>query len=145
VIVLDRSPGITPAALPTAGLLDELKDAHILKDTRFTAVGYGTIRITNTTGPQGILDNMDRNRVEQGFHSLTKAWLNLPMTLPTGDGGPCYGDSGGPNFIHLDGVETNIVVSITITGDSPCVALDKTYRTDTAAAREFLSAFVDLP
>ena len=145
VIVLDQSPGITPASLPTAGLLDELKASHVLKNTRFTAVGYGTVRVTNTTGFQGILDNLDRNRVEQGYHSLTKAWLTLPMTLTTGDGGTCYGDSGGPHFIHLDGVETDIVVSITVTGDAPCVATDKTYRMDTASARNFLANFVDLP
>lgn len=145
VIVLDQAPGITPASLPTAGLLDELKASHVLKDTRFTAVGYGTIREVNTTGFMGILDNLDRNRVEQGFLSLTKAWLTLPMTLTTGDGGTCYGDSGGPHFIHLDGVETTIVASITVTGDAPCVATDKTYRMDTESARSFLSGFVDLP
>ena len=145
VIVLDQSPGITPASLPMAGLLDQLKASHVLKNTRFTAVGYGTIRETNTTGFAGILDNVDRNRVEQGFLSLTDAWLNLPMTLTTGDGGTCYGDSGGPHFIHLNGVETTIVASLTVTGDAPCVALDKTYRTDTPAARAFLSDFVTLP
>lgn len=145
VIVLDESPGIEPALLPTAGLLDQLKDSHVLRDTRFTAVGYGTVRVTNTTGPHGILDNVDRNRTEQGFHSLTKAWLHLPMTLPNGNGGTCYGDSGGPHFIHLNGEETRIVVSVTVTGDVPCVASDKTYRTDTAAARAFLADFVALP
>lgn len=145
VIVLDQSPGITPASLPTAGLLDELKASRVLKHTRFTAVGYGTIRVTNTTGPHGILDNVDRNRVEQGFNSLTKAWLNLPMALTTGNGGTCYGDSGGPHFIHLNGEETNIVVSVTVTGDIPCVASDKTYRVDTPWAREFLAQFVTLP
>lgn len=145
VIVLDQSPGITPATLPTAGLLDQLKDSHILKDTRFTAVGYGTVREVNTTGFHGILDNLDRNRVEQGFLSLTKAWMTLPMTLTTGNGGTCYGDSGGPHFIHLNGVETTIVASITVTGDAPCIATDKTYRMDTEAARSFLSDFVQLP
>lgn len=145
VIVLDQSPGITPASLPTLGLLDELKDSHVLKHTRFTAVGYGTVRVTNTTGFHGILDNLDRNRVEQGYLSLTKAWLNLPMTLTTGNGGTCYGDSGGPHFIHLDGQETDIVVSVTSLGDAPCVATDKTYRVDTESARSFLGTFVALP
>lgn len=145
VIVLDDAPGITPASLPTEGLLDELKGSHVLKDTRFTAVGYGTVRVTNTTGPQDILDNLDRNRVEQGFLSLTKAWITLPMTLTTGNGGTCYGDSGGPHFIHLDGMETNIVVSVTSLGDIPCVATDKTYRVDTEAARNFLGNYVTLP
>ena len=83
--------------------------------------------------------------MEQGFLSLTKAWMNLPMTLSNGNGGTCYGDSGGPHFIHLNGVETNIVASVTVTGDAPCKALDKTYRLDTAAARSFLGNYVTLP
>lgn len=145
VIVLDQSPGITPAALPTAGLLDELQASHVLKDTLFTAVGYGTVRDTIRTGFAGILDNMDRNRVDQEFLSLTPAWLTLSMNSATGNGGTCYGDSGGPHFVHLDGVETNIVASVTVTGDAPCKATDKTYRTDTPAARDFLDDFVDLP
>lgn len=145
VIVLDQSPPITPAALPTAGLLDELKARHVLKDTLFTAVGYGTVRNTIRTGFAGLLDNLDRNRVDQEFLSLTNAWLTLSMNSATDNGGTCYGDSGGPHFIHLNGVETNIVASVTVTGDAPCVATDKTYRTDTAAAREFLSQFVTLP
>jgi secreted trypsin-like serine protease len=145
VILLDDAPGITPAQLPTAGLLDQLKASHVLRNTRFTAVGYGTIRVDKTKGFQGILDNVDRNRVDQGFNSLLKAWMHLPMTMSTGNGGTCYGDSGGPHFIHLNGQETTIVVSITVTGDAPCKALDKTYRTDTAAARSFLDDYVDLP
>jgi len=145
VIVLDQSPGIAPASLPTAALLDQLKDSHILNNTRFTAVGYGTIRVTNRTGFQGILDNLDRNRAEQGFNSLTRAWLTLPMNVSNGNGGTCYGDSGGPHFIHLDGEETTIVASVTVTGDAPCKATDKTYRMDTESARSFLANFVDLP
>ena len=145
VIVLDESPGIEPASLPTLGLLDELKDSKVLKHTRFTAVGYGAVRETNTTGPHGILENVDRNQTEQGFNALTKAWLYLPMNRVTGNGGTCYGDSGGPHFIHLDGVETDIVVSLTSLGDIPCVASDKTYRVDTDSARSFLGQFVTLP
>jgi len=44
-----------------------------------------------------------------------------------------------------DGVETDIVVSVTGTGDINCKATDKTYRVDTAATRTFLSEFVTLP
>jgi secreted trypsin-like serine protease len=145
VIVLDNAPGITPASLPTAGLLDELHAAHVLRNTRFTAVGYGTVRESHQGAFDAILDNVDRNRAEQGFLSLTKAWMTLAMTPANGNGGTCYGDSGGPHFIHLDGVETDIVASITVTGDAPCKATDKTYRTDTPAARAFLSNYVTLP
>jgi secreted trypsin-like serine protease len=145
VIVLDDAPGITPASLPTAGLLDELHAAHVLRHTRFTAVGYGTVRESHQGAFDAILDNVDRNRAEQGFLSLTPAWMTLAMTPANGNGGTCYGDSGGPHFIHLDGVETDIVASITVTGDAPCKATDKTYRTDTPAARAFLSNYVTLP
>jgi len=145
VIVLDQAPGITPAQLPTAGLLDELKAGHVLKDTLFTVVGYGTVRETNRTGFQGILDNLERRRADQEFLSLTNAWLTLSMNLATSNGGACYGDSGGPHFIHLDGEETSIVASITVTGDAVCKATDKTYRMDTESARSFLANYVTLP
>lgn len=61
------------------------------------------------------------------------------MNQATGDGGTCYGDSGGPHF--LDGV----LVSITVTGDVFCKATDKTYRVDSLVAREFLGRYVTLP
>lgn len=141
----DAPAGITPARLPSAGLLDQLKDQHVLDNTLFTAVGYGTIRDTNRTGPVGILDNLDRNRVDQEFLSLTGAWVTFSMNLATGNGGTCYGDSGGPHFIHENGVETNIVVAVTVTGDAVCKATDKDYRVDTPAAREFLGQYVNLP
>jgi hypothetical protein len=51
----------------------------------------------------------------------------------TGSGGTCYGDSGGPHF--LGGVESNLIVSITVTGDAMCRATDKTYRLDTPSGQ----------
>lgn len=147
VIVLDESPGIAPAELPTAGLLDQLKSSGVLKNTLFTAVGYGTVRNTMTGAFTEISENLDRNQVQQTFMSVTQSWITLSMVNTPGhtSGGTCYGDSGGPHFIHLNGVETDIVTSITVTGDAPCKATDKTYRTDTPAARAFLSQFVSLP
>jgi V8-like Glu-specific endopeptidase len=145
VIVLDQAPGIPPAQLPTAGLLDQLQASHVLDHTLFTAVGYGTVRNTIRTGFAGLLDNAERRRVDQEFLSLTKAWITLSMNSATGNGGTCYGDSGGPHFIHLNGVETNIVAAITVTGDAPCKATDKDYRMDTPSARSFLANYVTLP
>jgi secreted trypsin-like serine protease len=79
----------------------------------------------------------------QSYLSLQASWLNLSMNPSTGDGGTCYGDSGGPHF--LGGVDSNLIVSITVTGDAMCRATDKTYRIDTASARAFLDDFVALP
>jgi secreted trypsin-like serine protease len=133
--------GITPAQLPTLGLLDEMRSS--LHDQPFTAVGYGAIRETTRTGPHGILPNLRRRKALQSFQSLTAAWLTLKMNQATGDGGTCFGDSGGPHF--LGGYDSNLIVSLTVTGDTVCVATDRTYRIDTVPAREFLSAFVALP
>jgi hypothetical protein len=138
VIVLD-SPvsGITPARLPTENYLATIP----LKNQRFTAVGYGTVRNVKQKGPQTLFFDGQRRFADQGFRSLTKSWLNLSMNPSVGSGGTCYGDSGGPHFLG----SSNIVVGITITGDRWCRATDETYRTDTAAARNFLKNYVTLP
>lgn len=140
-LLAEAPAGITPAQLPTQGLLDQMKASHVLDNTTFTAVGYGTIRLTNHTGPQGILDNMDRNQVDQQFLSLTDAWVTFSMNYATDNGGTCYGDSGGPHFVQ----GTNLVVAVTVTGDAQCKATDKDYRVDTPQARAFLGQYVTLP
>ena len=63
------------------------------------------------------------------------------MNPATGNGGTCYGDSGGPNFLGTTGV----VAAITITGDAVCRATNVDYRLDTASARAFLDDYVALP
>jgi len=144
VVLLAQAPaGITPAQLPTAALLDQLKAAHQLDEQTFTAVGYGTVREDKTGGPHSLFFDGVRRYALQHALNLEKAWLLLSMNPSTGNGGTCYGDSGGPHF--LGGVTSNLVVSITITGDAWCRASDKTYRLDTASARGFLDDFVTLP
>jgi hypothetical protein len=143
-VLLRQAPaGITPARLPTAGLLDQLKAPHQLDEQTFTAVGYGTVREDKTGGPHSLFFDGVRRYALQHALNLEKAWLLLSMNPSTGSGGTCYGDSGGPHF--LGGVQSNLVVSITITGDAWCRASDKTYRVDTPAARDFLDDFVTLP
>jgi len=63
------------------------------------------------------------------------------MNPSTGNGGTCYGDSGGPNF--LGNIST--IAAITITGDSVCRSTNVVYRLDTASARHFLDDYVTLP
>jgi secreted trypsin-like serine protease len=139
VVLLDSPVGITPAQLPTAGLLDQLN----LRGRTFTAVGYGTVREIKTTGPHAFFFDVVRRYALQSFLSLQPSWLTLNMNPSTGSGGTCYGDSGGPHF--LGGVTSNLLVSITVTGDAMCRATDTTYRLDTASARAFLDDFVTLP
>lgn len=143
VVVLDRAVDRTPVQLPEAGLLNEMKASHELRDATFTAVGYGTVRESITGGFAGITDNSERRYATQSFLALRKSWLQLSMNPATGNGGTCYGDSGGPHF--LGGPDSNLQVSLTVTGDAVCKATDTTYRLDTASAREFLSGYITLP
>jgi len=75
------------------------------------------------------------------LNSTNKTLLRISMNRSLGNGGTCYGDSGGPNFLGA----TDIVAGITITGDAVCRATNVDYRMDTASARAFLSGFVTLP
>jgi hypothetical protein len=142
VITLDEDiTDITPAQLPPAGLLDQMKKDKELKGQEFVTVGYGRLRDDKTGGPHAIGDAGERYFAEQTFLALKPYWLQISMNPSTGSGGTCYGDSGGPHFLG----DTDTVVSLTVTGDAWCRATDVTYRLDTDSAREYLDDFVDLP
>lgn len=139
VVVFDKPVrGIQPAPLPTLDLLGQMS-AKQLKSTTFVAVGYGTVRDTKQGAFQPLYWDPHRRFAAQSANSLSGAWFTLSMNQATDDGGTCYGDSGGPHFLG------DVVVSITVTGDVWCKATDKTYRVDTAVARDFLDEFVTLP
>ncbi len=140
VVVLDKAMSMTPARLPTAGQCDALASGQ-----RMTSVGYGST--APVTQPGGIVNpDSDGRQVSVGtLDAVNKDWLHISQNPATDDGGTCYGDSGGPNFIGGFGGETNIVAAITVTGDAYCHATNTTYRMDSPSAREFLGQFVVLP
>lgn len=143
VVVLDKPvKGITPARLPKAGSL-----AALAVGAPFTSVGYGGQEATNEIGPGGDVITYEDSReyVSGSLNAVNPAWLRLSQNIHTGDGGTCYGDSGGPNFLGASRTETNIIGGTTITGDSLCKATNVIYRLDTASARNFLARFVQLP
>ena len=138
VVVLDGPAiGITPARLPSLNQLDGMS----LERQRFVTVGYGLARDDKRKGPNAFFFDGKRRFAEQSFKTLGKTWLHLDMNPSTGSGGTCFGDSGGPHFLGT----SDVVVSITVSGDAACRASDITYRTDTASARAFLDDFVSLP
>jgi hypothetical protein len=137
--------GITPARLPSAGLLDQLAAQNGLKSAVFTPVGYGLQNRVTGGGPPFF---QDRNPVPRmyafsGFNALNKTFLRLSQNPALGNGGACFGDSGGPNFLDYNGAR--VLVAITITGDAVCRSTNVVYRTDTASARNFLAPYVALP
>lgn len=139
VVVLDKPiKGITPARLPKANSLAGLSGSQ-----KFTPVGYGAQAVSS--GPKTFSYADIRYMATGTLNSINPSWLRISMNPARGDGGTCYGDSGGPNFLGAGSTETNIVASTTITGDMFCRSTNVTYRLDTKSARTFLGQFVRLP
>lgn len=136
VVVLDKAvKNITPATLPVAGSLSNLSATQ-----KFTSVGYGAYEVTNEPGGHKYLYNDVRMVATGTLNATNQAWLRISMNPATGNGGTCYGDSGGPNFLGTSGT----VAAITITGDAVCRSTNVDYRLDTAAARSFLAQYLTL-
>jgi hypothetical protein len=127
--------------LPTAGLLDELWAQNGLKDTSFTVVGYG--RDFEGRWAFGEPVNHQRNWAEEEYRATAPYYLVLSGNDALGFGMTCFGDSGGPNYLMIDG--DPVLVAVTSLGDMACQATNIPYRLDTDAAREFLGNYVDLP
>jgi hypothetical protein len=137
VVVLSKAvKGIAPARLPAAGSLGNLP-----ANQRFTSVGYGAYEVTNEPGGHRYLYDDVRMVAMGTLNSTNKTWLRVSMNPALGNGGTCYGDSGGPNFLGT----TDIVAATTITGDAVCRSTNVDYRMDTPSARAFLAQFVALP
>jgi hypothetical protein len=144
VVVLPKAvPNITPARLPEAGLLDRLRAAGTLQTSTFTSVGYGSLAPVNGPGGKTYVYTDMRNQAHGSLNTLNNAWLRLSQNPSTDNGGTCYGDSGGPNF--LGGSDSDLLVATTITGDTACRSTNVDYRLDTPDARSFLGRFVNLP
>ncbi len=137
VVVLDKEVrGITPARLPQVNALAGLSGAQ-----QFTSVGYGAYLVTNQPGGHRYLYNDVRMVATGTLNATNKTWLRISMNPATGNGGTCYGDSGGPNFLGT----SDIVAATTITGDAICRSTNVVYRLDTTSARTFLASYVSLP
>jgi len=135
VVVLDKAVrGIAPARLPAAGSL-----SNLASNQQFTSAGYGAQAVNNGPGGKTYTYADIRFYATGTLNSTNSSWLRISQNASTGNGGTCYGDSGGPHFI--DGA----IVAVTVTGDAWCKSTDKDYRVDTAEAREFLANYVTLP
>jgi len=137
VVVLDKAvKGITPALLPRADSLSGLSSTQ-----QFTSVGYGAYEVTNSPGGHQYLYDDVRMVATGTLNAINQTWLRISMNPSTGNGGTCYGDSGGPNFLGT----SQVVAATTITGDAVCRSTNVDYRLDTPSARAFLAQYVTLP
>ena len=133
ILTFDAKTNIAPASLANVGDFTKKQ----LRKSRFVTAGYGVTREDKKKAWQNIdWENTLRYWAEQSMTSVQKAWLTLAMnSRAVENGGTCYGDSGGPHF-HKG---TKDIVSITVTGDRFCKALDRTYRVDTPWVQTWLS------
>lgn len=128
--VLDEEvTSVAPARLAPLHALDSATRADI-----FVTSGYGIVRVSKKQATQSFLPPQRRMMAEQTISSLNRDFVTYKMTFPSGNGGTCYGDSGGPHFNAA-----GEIVAVTTTGDIPCKSTDKDYRVDTTIAREFLA------
>jgi hypothetical protein len=139
LILESNVPGLTPATLPACGLLDQLRVQNGLKTAVFTPVGYG---VQNRVVGGGVPFFQDLNPVPRmfafsSFNSLNPGYLRLSQNPSTGNGGTCFGDSGGPNFFTVNGQQ--VIAAITITGDAVCRSTNVAYRLDTDSAQAFFA------
>lgn len=122
-----RSPA--PGRLPSEGFLDDLRDADVLADATFVSVGYGT--------DENIQDTNVRMYSVSSFRNLHDAWPYMSQNPHLGNGGTCFGDSGGPTYYRdANGVETQ--VAVTSWGDTVCKPQNNNYRVDTASSLGFI-------
>lgn len=132
--------GIEPASLPALGMFNNMQ----LRGQKFTAVGYGVQAPEVGGGPPTFPFDGARWRAVSEFTALNEAWLRLSQNDATSDGGTCFGDSGGPNFLGAGSTET-IIAAITVTGDAMCLATNVVYRLDTSSAQTFIMSFLTPP
>ena len=103
----------TPATLPTAGQLDAI-GARALDGYDWWVVGYGAQEAVR--GPGGLTHpgGFVRLKAQLDFTALRNTWVQLAMNESRDLGGVCYGDSGGPNYVDIDG--TLILAAVTSWG-----------------------------
>lgn len=136
--------GIDPATLPDEGFLKELKKDGQLRQgsagAKFTVVGYGA---TLDWPPPDTYYEDKRQSAESEFQALLKSWLLMSQNQATGDGGTCFGDSGGPAFWTDPNTGDEILVGITSWGDAVCVASGFNYRVDIPDTLGFIDDVID--
>jgi V8-like Glu-specific endopeptidase len=142
VVKFDKPIDITPAQLPSLNRLEEGDVGKGKKYDKFTAVGYGdqatSFKDTNVYKDQ-------RMYASSAYKSVNRTYLSLSQNIHQGNGGTCYGDSGGPNFFGAGATEEPVIAGITITGDTWCKATNVTLRLDTEPVQKFLSDYVTVP
>jgi len=142
VVILEE-----PFDLPTYGVLpglDQLDDLIMgggKQKTTFTSVGYGLQRISPTYFENDLIRMVAHPRLIQLNAGLTGDY-SLLLSNNFSTGGTCFGDSGGPNFLH-DG---NVIAGVTSWGmNKNCAGTGGVFRMDRENVLEFVLPFLFTP
>jgi Trypsin len=140
VVILAQSPGLTPVHLAPVGYLDLLQKEGQLQRVdamaRFTVVGYGANLVWPP--PQLDWDPIGRYFTDAVYQSLSSRWIQLNQNPVVGNGGICFGDSGGPTFWKAPNGEQILVGVNSWVGAVNCNSNGYGYRVDLAEIRSFI-------
>ncbi|MGV7224292.1 MAG: hypothetical protein ACQ9MH_22595 [Nitrospinales bacterium] len=120
----------------------------------FTQVGYGIGEYLNRPGEGnkgGVSPDLDTfltrsiadNSVFHGFMGSKRNLMRSFQHFAKDQNGSCGGDSGGPNFLEIGGVETQ--VSVISSGSFPCNSTSITARLDIPVAMVFIDCALTDP
>lgn len=132
--------------LPDAGILDDLATERGRKDELMTLVGYGLGTIypfTPLLPPPAVLDRRVAESMLVNLRSALTDGYNIQTSghpgEGRGDGGICFGDSGGPLLLG----DSDVVVGIISFGQSPiCRGVGFHTRVDIADSLDFIAPFL---
>ena len=127
---------------PSVGKLDRMEARGGLRPrTVFDQVGYGLVPASRDRGWNTEYQLAPGRMVTSSrLQTLKDDWLKLNTNDHLEDnGGPCWGDSGGPTLIQ----GTDTVVAFSAGGHNFCWGFADNLRLDTEAAREFYGAFIE--
>jgi hypothetical protein len=144
VILLQRPVTLaTYGALPTLNSLDTYASKKGRQDTGVSLVGYGLESVSpDVFNARRMLGHAEIRNINNSAMRGYGLQTSNSRGNGTGGSGTCAGDSGGPILAG----DTNLVLAVNSFGrNANCIGNDYSYRTDTAAARGFLSQFVAVP
>jgi Trypsin len=129
--------GVNPIDLPRRGAANGLAQG-----TKLTAVGYGLTQECDTDlGNCQIVYDPARRFATERLSSVSQWFITVGQNPNAqGEGGVCYGDSGGPHL--LSGTTTAVALTTAINPTFPrCWANSRDIRLDTATALDFLRPY----
>ena len=132
LVILDQAIDMPEyGELAGAGFLDALATQRGRQEITFTASGYGLSR-TNPVFTESYRSRLMASSQLVNLRSALTDGFNVQLQgNGKGQGGTCFGDSGGPLF--YGGYDSNLIVGVTSFGlNANCTGVDFYYRTDTA-------------